>query len=272
MLYFQTIEKIRMFSKLYSKLIGRIPIHWRMSKAALDKLEEDKVAQEQALFYKRRDFYAQFVAANDLCFDVGANIGNRIGPLLELGARVVAVEPQKECYEVLNENFGNRIEIVKKGLSGKEGKEDFYISDVNVVSSFSPEFIKAMKGGRFRKFKWKEKIEVEMTTLDVLINRFGSPRFIKIDVEGYELEVLKGLSNPVAMISFEYTVPELLDNVVKCIEQIEKTGAVHEYNYSVGESMDFELNTWLSIEKMKNHISEKGFSETLFGDVYCRVK
>ncbi|MEN8172361.1 MAG: hypothetical protein ABFS03_05715, partial [Chloroflexota bacterium] len=42
-------------------------------------------------------FYSQFIASNDLCFDVGANRGSRTKIFRQLGTRVVAVEPQAAC-------------------------------------------------------------------------------------------------------------------------------------------------------------------------------
>ena len=45
----------------------------------------------------RKKMYAQFFSgAGDLYFDVGANMGNRIEPLIDMGLKIVAVEPQKK--------------------------------------------------------------------------------------------------------------------------------------------------------------------------------
>src|SRR5258707_6790810 len=64
------------------------------------------------------EFYGGFVAAGQTCFDVGANIGNRVKILLRLGARVVAVEPQRECARVLKAVFGRNpnFVLVEKAL------------------------------------------------------------------------------------------------------------------------------------------------------------
>ena len=72
---------------------------------------------------ERRKFYEQFIHPGDLCFDVGANIGNRTVIFLELGAKVIAIEPQKECYEKLTKRCGDKIELVKKGVGEKESVE-----------------------------------------------------------------------------------------------------------------------------------------------------
>src|SRR5262249_60695009 len=47
-------------------------------------------------------------------------------------------------------------------------------------------------------------IEVNVVTLDSLIDEFGVPDYIKIDVEGFDLEVLRGLSQPIALLSVEF--------------------------------------------------------------------
>ena len=109
-----------------------------------------------------------------------------------------------------------------------------------------------------------------MTTLDILIEKFGVPKFIKIDVEGYELEVLKGLSHSIHLISFEYTVPEQIDKVIDCINQIEKHNSKIECNFSRGESMSLEFNKWLSSIEFKNFVSSPEFISTGFGDIYIR--
>ncbi len=222
---------------------------------------------------KRRIFYSSFIKKGDLCFDVGANIGNRIDPLLDIGAKVIAIEPQEDCYKFLELKYGKKIRIVKKGLGEKKEFKDFFISDLHSVSTFSTNWMEAtVKSGRFKSNNWENKINVSLTTLDEIIKEFGLPIFIKIDVEGYELEVLKGLSHPVNFISFEYTVPEQFEKAIDCIEQMRKTNSDIECNYSVGESMIFKLNSWIDPTKMIDIINSDDFKITSFGDIYIRRK
>jgi FkbM family methyltransferase len=221
---------------------------------------------------KRREiFYKQFVNKNDLVFDVGANIGNRTQPLLNIGAKVVAIEPQKECYESLKSRFGNKIKIVTMGLGAKEELKDFYISNAHTISSFSTEWIESVKKDRFKYFTWAKPIKVQITTLDTLIKKYGSPKFIKIDVEGYELEVLKGLTCAVDIISFEYTVPEQVQKAIDCIIQIEKYNPKTECNYSVGEKMELALKNWETTINFKKFLLSQEFISTGFGDIYIRT-
>ncbi|RYF78591.1 MAG: FkbM family methyltransferase [Cytophagaceae bacterium] len=219
---------------------------------------------------KMQLFYSSFINDGDLCFDVGANIGNRIKPLLQVGARVVAVEPQAHCRKFLKYKFGDDIAIVAQGLGERESVKDFYISNASTLSSFSTDWIASVKSQRFKGYNWDKVVKIKMTTLDKLIEKYGTPTFIKIDVEGYELAVLTGLSKPVNTISIEYTVPEQLDKLIECLKRIRQIDAAVDCNFSVGESMTLSLTTWISIEDMLKHILTKEFIATEFGDVYVR--
>jgi len=228
---------------------------------------------EKAEIARRTVFYSSFIKQGDLCFDVGANVGNRIEPLLQLGARVLAVEPQKWCYDYLKYKYGNRIILITKGLGDTEGVKKFYISNESTISSFSEEWINTVKTGRFKQFNWNREVETQMTTLDKLIEEYGIPAFIKIDVEGYELEVLKGLSIPIKLISFEYTAPEQITKAIDCINHIEGTNAAIECNYAIHEKMELALGNWLTANQMKEYIlSSKEFNDSIFGDIYVRTK
>ena len=81
---------------------------FRAKSKELLQIEEDEVNRRKLL-------YQSFVNKNDLCFDVGANMGNRISPLLQIGAKVVAVEPQQQCCRFLQLKFGKKITIVPRG-------------------------------------------------------------------------------------------------------------------------------------------------------------
>lgn len=221
---------------------------------------------------KRFRFYSSFVNSGSLCFDIGANMGNRIEPLLKIGAKVVAVEPQPACVRALTNKFANRISIVDMGIADHEGVMDFFISTSHTLSSFSKQWINTSKEGRFSDESWKEGTKVRVTTLDSLIKKFGVPHFIKIDVEGFELNVLKGLNHPVKYLSFEYTVPECKQQIYECISVLTSKSQDNsvEFNYSIGESMEWALARWLSTDEMVALVQSTEFNNTGFGDIYVR--
>jgi FkbM family methyltransferase len=218
-------------------------------------------------------FYSSFVEQGAICFDVGANMGNRIIPLLSIGARVIAIEPQEKCYRYLKRKFGKRIILIKKGLGESNGVKEFHISEDSTLSSFSDNWINTVtNSSRFKGKNWIKTVKVSITTADELIEKYSTPSFIKIDVEGYELEVLKGLTRPIGMISFEYTVPEQPERAILCIAEIEKNNKRIECNYSIGEDLVWALPQWISTEEMGQLILSKPFQSTSFGDIYVRAK
>jgi len=219
------------------------------------------------------DFYRGFVSAGEVCFDVGANIGNRVKILLRLGARVVAVEPQRECVKVLKAVFGRHphFTLVEEALGAAEGHAEIMIGSANTISSLSREWVDAVvKSGRFGDQRWDGTQQVTLTTLDRLIARYGAPAFIKIDVEGFEYEVVKGLSRTVKALSLEFT-PEMLESTFRCLEHLEGLGEI-ELNYSIAESMRFSLDEWVTRSELVEILSTLADDHQLFGDVYVRSR
>ncbi|SMD13532.1 FkbM family methyltransferase [Sporomusa malonica] len=217
-------------------------------------------------------FYSQFIKKGTLVFDVGANIGNRTETFLNLGATVIAIEPQPYCADILiqkyssNENFT----IVQKALGNCAGKSKMWINSAHVISSLSEEWIKRTTStNRFGTGQqYYTSCNVEVTTLDNLIQQFGKPDFCKIDVEGFEFEVLQGLSQPIKTLSFEYT-REYSEASENCINHLVNMGN-YRFNYSSGESMRLKLRNWVDAQTICNCI--KSFSGLEWGDIYACYK
>ena len=124
------------------------------------------------------------------------------------------------------------------------------------------------KKGRFSNQIWDNKILVEVITLDELIKTYGLPNYIKIDVEGFELDVLQGLTQKAGIISFEFT-SEFLNKAINCLNYLQKIG-YDKFNFSIGERRKFSSN-WQNqiniIEVLKDEIKN---DKLLWGDIYCR--
>jgi FkbM family methyltransferase len=217
------------------------------------------------------EFYSSLILPGGLCFDIGANIGNRVKIFLKLGSRVIAVEPQDKCIKILRRVFGTNpnLTIVEQALGHQEGFAQLSIGDACTLSSLSSDWIDAVrKSGRFSEYSWSNTQNVSVTTIDALIHKFGLPDFIKVDVEGYELQVIKGLSQPVRMISLEFT-PEYLDSTFQSIDLLKRLGPIC-LNYSLGESMRLALHEWTGPEQMITILSGFKNDAVLFGDIYVR--
>ena len=222
-------------------------------------------------------FYSQFISKGDLCFDIGANIGNRTEVFLRLGATVVAVEPQDICMQKLLNKYGdnNKVFLVHKALGAKEGKGNLILSNSHTVSSMSKEWIDCVKNSDMfftstSAFQWHKTVSVPITTLDKLIKKYGNPIVCKIDVEGFEYQVIKGLSQPVKMISFEFTpTSKFINLAIKSIKHLSSIGNV-KFNYSFGESMTFALSNWVDKEKICNILLSIPYKTAFSGDIYVR--
>ncbi len=222
-------------------------------------------------------FYSQYVNEGDLCFDIGANIGNRIGVFLKLGATVVAVEPQNSCMRKLLKKYGNnnKVFLVHKALGSREGKGNLILSNSHTVSSMSEEWIDCVRDSDMfftstSAFQWHENVTVPVTTLDKLIRKYGSPAVCKIDVEGFEYQVIKGLSQPAEMISFEFTpTPKLINQSIESIKHLSAIGNV-QFNYSFGESMILALPEWVDDGKICNILLSIPYKTAFSGDIYAR--
>lgn len=226
---------------------------------------------QKKLFEERVAFYRQFVEAGDLCFDIGANYGNRTAVFLALKAKVVALDPQKSCYDFLKKKYGGRIVVLQKGAGAQPGFLDFFVNETNSqVSTFSHEWINDLKQTRFAGNEWNRTEKVEVTTLDALIDEYGEPQFIKIDVEGFEPEVIKGLSKPFHYLSFEYAVPEKLDNLLQCLELLRTKYKNLQANYAKGEDPALHLDKWLSIDEMIEFVQQNKFTDSFAGDIYIK--
>lgn len=212
-----------------------------------------------------------FAGPGDLVFDVGAHVGDRTASFRRLGARVIACEPQKNCARLLRLLHGRdgNVTIVETAVSDREGVLIFSVNSRNpTVSTLSPDFVAAANAGAkgWEGQVWDRQIEVQATTLDRLIEKYGSPAFVKIDVEGAEEQVLRGLSTPVPALSFEFTTIQR-DVALACLTRCEELGYA-AFNISLGESQRMTFESPVDAPTMRGHIAALPH-EANSGDIYA---
>jgi FkbM family methyltransferase len=170
----------------------------------------------------------------------------------------------------LNQKYRDdaRVVVVSKAVGRVAGTAQMMVSQAHTISSMSPSWVNAVRSsGRFVDYEWGRTQEVNVMTLDALIETFGRPAFCKIDVEGYECDVLAGLSSAIPVLSFEFT-PELAEVGTACIDRLAGLGD-YEFNFDVGESMHLRLANWVGPTQIKQQL--KAFETDQFGDIYARV-
>ena len=205
-------------------------------------------------------FYRRLLNGFDrgaLFFDVGANHGTKSDVFLKLGARVVAVEPDQTNQEMLRQKFHTYrlsrkpVAIVGKALSNKEAVETMWIDEPgSAKNTLSKKWVETLKRDdeRFKQHhEFAEQRAVETTTLDKLIAVHGLPFFIKIDVEGHEPSVLRGLHSAVRFLSFEVNLPEFASEGQECVQILSRLAPDGEFNYASGDyERGLALQEWLA--------------------------
>jgi len=220
-----------------------------------------------------RHLYRGLVRRGDVVFDIGAHAGNHVRALASLGCRVIAIEPQPDFARLLRLLFGRApgVTIVETAVSDRGGRATLSISErTPTVTSLAEEWRDARAGDAdFAQVRWNRSADIEVTTLDALVERFGMPAFVKLDVEGSEPAALGGLNRPVAALAFEY-LPRALDRVAACVDRLRQLDR-YVYNWSPGESYRLVSEEWMEGSALLDALhSPQGQSRS--GDVYAKFR
>jgi FkbM family methyltransferase len=162
--------------------------------------------------------HAEFISPGQLVVHVGARTGDLTANFLQLGARVVAVEPNSDCASQLRERFGDRddVTVIEQAVGSWEGEHQS---------------------------AWPQPMLVQMTTLARIIEAHGAPVFCTVEPEGFADHVIAGLDRPLPGVAFRFT-PDTIQEARLCAWRLAALGMT-EFNYSVAGS-----GSWASMEWM----------------------
>lgn len=187
---------------------------------------------------------------NKTYIDIGANIGARAVYYLSEERPSILFEPNKNVNEwsskIIEKNRFKNYKIEQMGLSNEESSLTFYISTSSYMSSFDKSYSEpdGIVG----------ELEIPVTTLDLYLEKNNNiiPAIVKIDVEGFELNVVKG-----ALKSLEKFKPalviEILDigeNRKQIIELLKQIGYKCFYLFSSEEKI---LREFTNYNDVQNH-------------------
>jgi FkbM family methyltransferase len=254
------LYKYLKYSSLYS-------LYWRILNPAV---LEAKRGEER--FY--RSLFGEFDGST-VVFDIGANRGHATAIFLALGARVVAVEPDRENARLLRWRFKRKpVEVVESAVTDRRGSADFFVtfdgSAKNTLSTKWKETLESPAASRFGEVcDFKKAYSVATTTLDELISVYGVPAFIKIDVEGSEFQVLKGLRTKVPMIQFEVNLPEFEREGLEALRKLKDLDGAVLCNYSGPGGHALALSSWVDAGELAELIRGRTMR---FMDVFAKMQ
>jgi FkbM family methyltransferase len=224
--------------------------------------------------------WQQFIRPGCLCFDIGANRGRKVWVMRQLGARVLAVDPLyafgDEFMPEFHWKFGDDSQVL---FLARAISSDHTVT-IN-INRFMPEYSSIDKrwmneSSHAPKFGQSYYVptslitrQAQTATLDALITVHGQPRFIKIDVEGGENEVIATLSTPVMALNMEFHQDWI---PIRALEHMDALGA-YQWNYCLNEWPEFIMPEWVCrgklLDYLKTHLTDSGAGS--WGDIYGRL-
>jgi len=217
---------------------------------------------EYRLHQRELAFYRSFLSSPGLIFDIGAHHGFKSAVFLEMGAAVVACEPDGSNAGMLRHKFrrqGKRMVIRQEAVGEHAGEARFHVHHPgSAFNTLKPEWKDLLENDPVD--RWNEKIRfqpvteaVKVVTLEQLIKDHGVPDFIKIDAEGYEEEIVNGLHVRVPYLSVESLWPEFIPSLRSIIAHLQGLTRRCRFNICVDEHFifaDFQdipmLDAWLA--------------------------
>ncbi len=239
-------------------ILGNLHLHQRLKASWVYDLYWT-IADKRLLQARSRevDFYRKLLKGlrkGDLIFDIGANQGAKTDVFLRLGARVIAVEPDERCKEILREKFlryrlaPKPVVIVGKAVSDKIALETMWIDEPgSAKNTLSEKWVDSLRGDERRfghTLDFSQKKKIETTTLEQLVSAYGVPFFVKIDVEGFEPSVLRGMQRRVPYLSFEVNLPEFRQEGLQCVQLLGGLAADGKFNYATDCRQGLVLERW----------------------------
>lgn len=208
-----------------------------------------------------------------IAFDIGANTGVYTDWFLLNGYdKVICVEPSYE-FKTLEDKYKNnpKVILINKALSNYIGELQFYeCHNCTALSTANTDWINKSRFTNQGK-DWRTAITVKCITLDSLIAEYGSPYFIKVDVEGYEYNVLQGYTkkdNNILTFEWAEELSQVMNNCQSHLFNLGYSKFFCQYNSDdlSNQPTILDYKEWDVLDVNSKLISNR---QQLGGMIYC---
>lgn len=203
-----------------------------------------------------------------ILFDIGSNKGLYTDANSKNYDKFILVDANKDlCNQLRNKYNNNPNIIIEQKIVSKDKTDIFYISNADTISTCDIEWI---TNSRFSKsYNFTKTIGNESITIDQLVEKYGIPTYIKIDVEGYEYNVLKSMSKKYCPIGFEWA-EEKKDELLLSLDYLKELG-FENFCLQKEDNYTFVPEKWISYteiyETVKNLCDKNRKFE--WGMIHC---
>ncbi|WP_397400051.1 FkbM family methyltransferase [Phenylobacterium sp.] len=212
-------------------------------------------------------FYSQFFEPGARVFDVGANQGEYSEIFAGEGARVVSIEPNTAYADRLKALARtNDLQPVFSAIGDAPGEAVLNVCSTPGFSTLVDRHADWIETSPdYKQVSWTT-LTVPVTTLDLLASEYGEPEYVKIDVEGFEINVLRGMSFRPRYLSFEFGARRKEASGV-CLAHMGEKG--FQFRPIIGREYRFATPEWMDMAQAQAWLQAFSVEQAEYGDMFC---
>jgi FkbM family methyltransferase len=189
-------------------------------------------------------------------FDIGSNIGKWSLSNVDNCDKIISVEASPNTFQKLLNNTINNTKIVPLNYAVCNSDKEFikfYNCSADTLSTINKDWLDSEKSRFYKQYNYNV-ITCKTITIDKLIQQYGTPELIKIDVEGGEFECLSSLTQKVNNLCFEWA-SETNDITFKCLDYLEILGYT-EFAIQIEDNYTYRPQFYRDINFVKQHLNK----------------